>query len=308
MKKSTEKARYENLSKERGFGEYKDPFAQRRMAGAPVPKEPVLSVPFCPEEAKEGELVLTWLGHSSCLLQFGGQNILLDPVFCKYASPFSFAGPRRFPGAEIEAERLPRIDVLIVSHNHYDHLDLRTLRKIKDRIGKVVTPLDNKRIIAKAGIPEASVTELGWGDCAELSGIRISCQPAQHFSQRWLHDGNRSLWGSFVIEVMGKKVFYSGDGGYSPHFASIGEAFGPFDLALLECGQYNIRWHSHHMFPEESVQAGLDLGTRLAVPVHNGAYNLSDHFYREPAARFETRAKEVGLPFLIPVIGKRFKI
>jgi len=231
-----------------------------------------------------GRIGATFIGHASFLLQIGGRRVLLDPVWSMRASPLRFAGPRRVRAPGQPLATLPTIDLLLVSHNHYDHLDLPTLREVRRRWRPpAVTGLDNARHLAKAGIHGAR--ELDWWDGVEMAGLRITYVPAQHFSARTPWDRNRSLWGGFVIEAADACVYFAGDSGWCPHFAEIGARFPRIDLALLPIGAYAPRWfmRTQHMDPAEAVMAHRALGARRSLGMHFGTFfGLTDEPIDEP--------------------------
>lgn len=222
-----------------------------------------------------------WFGHSSYLIICNGVRILVDPVFSGYASPFPWM-LKAFKGADayLPAD-FPGIDFLIITHNHYDHLDTKTVRSLYPKLGAIYTSMGVGRYLS--GLPDRiTVTELDWWETFMLKeDISITATPARHFSGRGLKQ-NASLWSSFVLQIYGYKLFLGGDSGYGPHFKTIGEKYGPFDLALLECGQYNELWHPIHLFPEETVQAAFDIQAKVLMPVHWGKFALANHPWNEP--------------------------
>ncbi len=251
-----------------------------------------------PTRLPPGRIGATFIGHASFLIQIGGRCILADPVWSMRASPLAFAGPRRVraPGQRLEA--LPGCDLLLVSHNHYDHLDMPTLREVRRRWAPpAVTGLGNGRHLAKAGIRGA--TELDWWQQVEVAGLRVTYVPAQHFSARTLSDRNRSLWGGFVIEAAGAAVYFAGDSGWCPHFAEIGARFPRIDLALIPIGAYEPRFfmRTQHMDPGEAVQAHLALGARRSVGMHFGTFaGLTDEAIDGPEAWLAEARAAAGVP------------
>ena len=228
-------------------------------------------------------LRITAIGHSSMLIQVAATNILVDPVWSERASPFKWTGPRRHNPPAIALADLPPIHAVLVSHNHYDHMDLPTLRKVRTRWSPpVATGLGNAHHLAKAGI--RSAVELDWWQTTELAGARVTYVPAQHFSSRGLYDRNRCLWGGFVVEAEGAVVYFAGDSGYCPHFAEIGRKFPRIDLALLPIGAYEPRWfmRQQHVNPQEAVQAHLDLKARRSLGMHFGTFQLTDEAIDAP--------------------------
>ena len=237
-----------------------------------------------PERAGPHDIAVTFIGHATFLLQVGGVVILTDPIWSRRASPVPFAGPRRVRAAGQPLTMLPDVELLLVSHCHYDHLDLPTLRAVQARWSPVTaTGIGNARHLAKAGI--AAAHELDWWQQMAAGGAKITYVPARHFSARTLWDRNRALWGGFVIEVAGATVYFSGDTSYSAHFAQLRSRFPTIDLALLPIGAYEPRWLMafHHMNPEESVRAHLDLGAGLSIGMHHGTFRLTDEAIDAPA-------------------------
>jgi L-ascorbate metabolism protein UlaG (beta-lactamase superfamily) len=250
-----------------------------------------------PARVAAGRIAASFIGHASFLVQIGGRCVLLDPVWSMRASPLSFAGPRRVraPGQPLAA--LPGLDLLLVSHNHYDHLDLPTLRQVHGRWAPpAVTGLGNARHLAKAGIRGA--TELDWWQSTEVAGLRVTYVPAQHFSARTLFDRSRSLWGGFVLQAGGATVYFAADSGWCPHFAEIAAAFPRIDLALLPIGAYEPRFfmRTQHMDPGEAVQAHLALGARRSIGMHFGTFaGLTDEAIDAPERWLEEAKAAAGV-------------
>lgn len=249
-----------------------------------------------PGRAAAGHVSATFIGHSTFLVQVGGICVLTDPIWSERCSPVSFAGPRRVrqPGQSLDL--LPGVDLLLVSHNHYDHMDLPTLRQVRRRWAPpAVTGLRNARHLAKAGI--RSAVELDWWHTTELAGARVTYVPAQHFSSRGLYDRDRCLWGGFVVEAGGTVVYFAGDSGYCPHFAEIGRRFPRIDLALLPIGAYEPRWfmRQNHMNPEEAVRAHLELGARRSLGMHFGTFQLTDEAIDAPVLALREARAQAGV-------------
>ncbi len=249
-----------------------------------------------PGRVADDRISATFIGHSTFLVQLGGICVLTDPIWSKRCSPVFFAGPRRArrPGQRLKA--LPGVDLLLVTHNHYDHMDLPTLRRVRARWAPpAATGLGNARHLAKADIRAA--VEFDWWDSTDLAGARVTYVPAQHFSSRGLYDRNKSLWGGFVVEAGGAVVYFAGDSGYSPHFAEIGRHFPRIDLALLPIGAYEPRWfmRQQHVNPEEAVRAHLDLGARHSLGMHFGTFQLTDEAIEAPVAALRDARHRAGL-------------
>jgi L-ascorbate metabolism protein UlaG (beta-lactamase superfamily) len=249
---------------------------------------------------------LTWFGHSSYLLQVNGLNILVDPVFSGRTSPVSYAGTKAFPGADVyKAIDMPRIDIMVVTHDHYDHLDYETIQRLKDRVGLFVTSLGVGAHLEYWGVPVEKIKELDWWESVEVPGSsKFTAAPARHFSGRGFKR-NGTLWSSFVFETHGYKIYLGGDSGYDKHFAEIGRRFGPFDLAILEDGQYNKYWSNIHMMPEETAQAAVDLGAKVLFPVHWGKFALATHPWDESIQRVLKRSGELHIKVITPQIGEQ---
>lgn len=282
---------------------FSDPYRSRRGVGPRRPPQPLPRVTPDFREPVDG-ISMVWLGHSSVLLRMGGKTILIDPIFSRWVSPVPFVGPRRFPGETVTPSQLPEVDLVLITHNHYDHCDKATLRALDGQVKGYLAPTGVGRIIQSFGIQSSKIQELGWYEETAMDDLKIICTPSQHNSSRTGIDWNRTLWCSYVLRDGTHTVFNSGDGGFGAHFEEIRARYGSPDLAIMECGQYGERWHTTHMFPEESVQACRILGARLAVPVHWGAYCLSDHPWDDPPRRFRQRALELKQPFHIPTLNE----
>ena len=251
---------------------------------------------------------VTWYGHSAFLLELEGKRILIDPMLSKSPTPMGFGSSRFFNKEAIPIDELSNIDFLIISHDHYDHLDHQSILKLKDKVGHFFTALGIGSHLKKWGIPEGKITELDWWQRKEVDGLTFGACPARHFSGRGILDRDKTQWASWVIKSEFQNIYFSGDGGYGPHFKEIGEKYGPFDFAMLECGQYNEAWKDIHMMPEESVQAGIDVKANLIMPIHWGAFPLSVHTWKDPVERFTNKAAAENVNFITPYIGERFKL
>jgi len=248
---------------------------------------------------------LVWFGHSTFLLQLENKNILIDPMFGKVPSPISWIGGKRFSSTlPMEIEKLPKIDAIILSHDHYDHLDYESIIILNDKVDKFYTPLGVGIHLEKWGIEKERIVELDWWGEVKLDDLIFRCTPSQHASGRKLNAMSNTLWASWIVNSEKMNIFFSGDGGYAEHFKQIGDKYGPFDFAMLECGQYNEQWPLLHMFPEQTAQAGIDLRAKQFMPIHWGAFRLSDHAWQEPVERVIAAAKKLNIPVIIPKIGE----
>lgn len=247
--------------------------------------------------------VLVWFGHSSYFIQIDGKRILVDPVFSGSATPLPF-GMKAFAGSDVyTTDDIPAIDYLFITHDHWDHLDYETILKLKPKINKVICGLGVGATFESWGYDKARIIEEQWNAKIDLdSGFTAYLAPARHFSGRGLQR-NKTLWTGYVLETPTMKFFICGDSGYDVHFAEIGRAFGSFDLAILENGQYDKNWKYIHMSPEETIQAAKDLNAKRILPVHSSKFALANHAWDEPLARASALAKAADIPFLTPVIG-----
>lgn len=254
----------------------------------------------------EQEISVVWFGHSSYLINYRGFIILVDPVFSGNASPVKFFG-KAFKGTNIyTATEFPEIDLLLITHDHYDHLDYPFIKNIKSKVKKVVTSLGVGEHLELWGIKKEIITELGWQEeITVYNNLKITALPSRHFSGRSTKRFN-TLWSSFALVWQDIRIYVGGDSGYSPQFKEIGEKFGKFDLAFLECGQYSRYWPQIHMMPEETVKAAKDLNAEILFPVHWGKFVLSIHPWNEPVKRVTAEAKKRQQKFVVPHIGEHY--
>ncbi|UEG54959.1 MBL fold metallo-hydrolase [Mucilaginibacter daejeonensis] len=252
---------------------------------------------------------VVWFGHSSLLIKTQQGNVLIDPVFSDHAGPIPGV-MTAFPGTtHYHAKDMPPIDVLIISHDHYDHLDYRTLKKLKDRIKLAVVPLGIGSDLIYWGFDRKKIIELNWDQSTTLSGgLEITATPAQHKSNRSYSASNKTLWASFVIRSGRYKIYYSGDSGYSSHFKKIGEKYGPFDLALLECGQYSPNWPWTHLLLGQSAQAATDLKADMLQPIHWAKFEEADHPWNEPIKKLLPAAEKLNIQLNVPRIGEPYTL
>lgn len=244
------------------------------------------------------------LGHSTMLIKLAGRFYLTDPVFSGRASPVQWAGPKRFHAPPLGIADLPPIAAVILSHDHFDHLDRAAVLALDANTGCFLAPLGVGARLIGWGIAAAKVRQLDWWQETELDGIRFAATPAQHFSGRSMNDGNRTLWASWVILQDDLRLFFSGDSGYFAGFKEIGASYGPFDVAMLETGAYDRLWPDVHMQPEETLQAFLDLDGKVLLPVHNGTFDLGLHRWQEPFERITALAAARGVTITTPEMGE----
>ena len=268
------------------------------------PEKPIDAVkePLVFEKINEWGMV--WFGHSSYLLSKDGIHVLVDPVFSGSASPIRGFG-KAFKGADAySAEDMPHIDFLIITHDHYDHLDYKTLKQLKNKIGVIITHFGVGAHLEKWGFRKEQILELEWNQSKRMSAdLAFFSVPGRHFSGRQFKTA-QSLWGGFILEYKNEKILIGGDSGYDNHFLEMANQYGKIDFAILECGQYGEDWPLIHMTPEEVVKASIDLNTRVVMPVHWGKFSLANHGWKEPVERFIQAAKDETFQIHIPQIGK----
>ena len=255
-------------------------------------------------EASDGRVKFIWLGHSTVLLSIDGHVILFDPVFSDHASPFPIAA-KRFQPPVIHLEDLPEVDHIIISHDHYDHLDMETVKYFMNSNVKFITPLGVGSHLRYWGVDEARITELDWWEEANLDGLIYAATPSQHFSGRiGVMHNDKTLWASWVIAGKTESVYFSGDSGYDTHYKDIGRKYGPFDVVFMENGQYNESWRAVHNLPDEAITAFKDVGGTYLVPVHWGMFNLSVHNWFDPPNEITRLAKAEDIKLITPRLGQ----
>lgn len=249
------------------------------------------------------QLNVTWLGHSSLMINIDGYKIITDPVFEKSVS---FFGPSRYNGdVPVDTTQLPQVDVVIISHNHYDHLNKSSIEILNNKTGKFIVPLAVGAELEECGVPREKIVELDWWEEYKVDEqLMIVATPAQHFSGRGLTDRDETLWASWVVKAPIHTIYFSGDSGYFETFKKIGKKYGPFDMTFLETGAYNEKWHHIHMFPEETVQAHLDLGGKILHPIHWATFNLSLHSWYDPMERLIKAADSLAVTTATPIVGE----
>ncbi len=251
-------------------------------------------------------LRLTWLGHSTLLVEIDGVRLLTDPVWCDRASPVSFAGPKRFHPVPVSIDRLPTLDAVVLSHDHYDHLCPSSIRALAQRRVPFVTSLGVGTRLEGFGVPRGDITELDWWEEHSIANgaLKITATPAQHFSGRGLRDRNNTLWSSFVLSTSKRRVFYSADTGPTNELAKIAAKLGPFELIMIEIGAWHPSWGSIHLGPQRALEAFFQLGGGTLLPIHWGTFDLALHLWDEPPETLLALAKPSGAKIVTPMIGQ----
>ena len=259
----------------------------------------------------KGKLKFTWFGHSSILLQVSGMNILIDPVIFNRFFPIHKMGPKRFSDNPVRADELPHIDIVLITHDHHDHLEPSTIKKLDYKVDRYIVPIGVEKHLIKWGVDSKKIKSLSWWESILIDNagnhdeyIEFTCTPSRHFSGRRLTGQNQTEYCSWVIKTPDYKIFDSGDGSIGKHFEKIHHCFGSFDLAFMECGQYSDKWHYSHMYPEESVDMAETINAEAVVPVHWGAFCITDHAWDDSIIRFMKKAEEKRLNVLTPHISE----
>ncbi|WP_434036085.1 MBL fold metallo-hydrolase [Formosa sp. 4Alg 33] len=276
-----------------------------------TPESPISVETILPSDLMDysGETRLFWFGHSTFLLQIQSKNILIDPMFGDVPAPHPMLGSKRFSNhLPIRIDDLPPIDAVLISHDHYDHLDYKSISKLKHKVKSFYTPLGVGAHLKSWGVSKDNIYELDWWEEIMFTDLKFVCTPAQHFSGRGISDKGKTLWSSWIITSKNENIFFSGDSGYGSHFKTIGEKYGPFDFAMIECGQYNTLWHEIHMYPEETAQAAIDVKAKQMMPIHWGAFKLAMHEWNEPVERLLKASEIQNINVIVPKIGEEIKI
>lgn len=286
---------------------YTDLYSDRTSGKGVKPKDkfPVEKFSYV-SDYKDNDVLITWFGHSTVLIQMSGLNILVDPMFSSVASPF-FIGPKRYSDLPCSIDELPNIDVVVITHDHYDHLDYKSIKELNSKTSRFIVPLGIDKDLEKFGVDGGKIINMAWWEEIDISGLTIACTPSKHYSGRYILDYGKALYSSFVFKNSYNTIFVSGDTGYGDHFKEIGKKY-DIDFSLLDSAQYNVKWHSSHMFPEEAVQASIDLNSKLSMPVHWGAFVLSNHSFDDPVNRFVMKSKEDNVNYMMPKMGQTVSI
>ena len=296
----------EALSVERAYQIIKEFILNQTNTSPDRPIKPVL---ITGDELRasnpNNETQLVWFGHSTFLLQTDGMNLLFDPMLGDVPAPHPWlAGSRYSKDLPIEIAELPTIDAVLITHDHYDHLDYHSIQQLDQRVGHYFAPLGVGAHLEEWGVDASRITELDWWDTATLANTEFTFTPARHFSGRSYNDYNSTLWGGWVMKNDQHTIYFTGDTGYGPQFKEVGKRFDSIDLALIENGQYNEHWNTIHLMPEEAIRAGIEANAKAIMPVHWGAFTLSIHEWDEPIERALIEAKKQNIRLTIPQIGE----
>lgn len=281
----------------------KDQRASKHVEKTPNGTIPVRQLQSSEFSGKSDSLKFWWLGHSTVILELDQKRILIDPVLCKRAAPFQWIGPKRYHPAPIKAEDLPQVDAILISHDHYDHLDYKTVKKIAKRNIKWHVPLGVGAHLEKWGVHDSNIIEMDWWQEKSLGSLKIVATPARHFSGRGMFDKAKAFWASWTVIGQKQRFYYSGDTGLSEHFKNIGNKYGPFDLSIIQIGAYNKNWPYIHMFPEEAITALNMLKSKTILPVHWGTFNLAMHKWDEPVERL-IKGADKTMTIISPIPGE----
>ena len=269
------------------------------------PRKALPSVKFKHENLANGDFV--WFGHSTLLFRSDNINVLIDPVFNR-ASPIPIGGKSFDFDVSPTIDGLQPMDVVLISHDHYDHLDHKSIAELASTTQLFLVPLGIQAHLIRWGVPIENIIELDWYESHQVGNTAFTLTPSRHFSGRGLTNRFSTLWGSWVVKSSEQSVFLSGDSGYSEEFKRIGERFGPFDIAFIENGAYDTQWSQIHMMPEQSVQAAIDLNTRLFFPIHWGKFDLAKHQWTDPIKRAVKEADARRVPLVAPLVGEIFQL
>lgn len=275
----------------------------KKSPNAPTHEIPKVSLKKSDFAETPSSYALYWLGHSSAILEVDGLRILIDPVL-ENAGPFpGIAG--RYTSAPIARHELPDIDAVLITHDHYDHLEMATMKYLKDKDVTFITPLGVGARLSGWGVPDNKIIEMGWEQSITIASLQITACPAVHYSGRSRKDRNKTLWASYIIKGKEKNIFWSGDSGYGEHFKKIGEEYGPFDLACVEIDGWNAGWPNTHLFPEEVIATCRDVNAGLLLPVHWGVFDLALHPWNESIQKVHELAMKNGVGMLTPLMGEK---
>jgi len=308
--KNYENGKFKNLSETNVDGNinYWKTLAEYFTKGNKVPDWSIPVIKITSETIKNTPdtiTKITWFGHSALLVEIDGKKIFLDPMLGNVPAPHPWLGSNRFNDTlPLAIENIPNLDAVIISHDHYDHLDYGSIKKLNDRVNHFYVPLGVGAHLISWGVSENKITEMDWWESTLLEGITLTATPSRHFSGRGVTDRFRTQWSSWVIQGKKDAIYFSGDSGYDTHFKEIGDKFGPFDIAIMECGQYDEQWPLIHMMPEETVKATIDVKGKLLLPIHWGSFKLGLHSWTDPAERVSKQATLQNVSLTTPIIGE----
>ena len=269
------------------------------------PNDNLIPIDTTEWQKNDTSLWISWLGHSSQYVNLEGITILIDPVFSKRCSPFQWVGSKRFHPFPHDTTDFSEIDAVVISHDHYDHLDIKTIRSLSKKVSQFIVPLGVGGHLKKWGVSQDKIIELNWWDSVKVDHVTFYCTPARHFSGRGITHQNETLWASWSFVGQKKRLFYSGDTGYFEAFKTIGERLGPFDIAVIQTGAYDSLWADIHMFPTEVIQTFKDLKAEKLIPVHWGTFNLALHDWKEPAIWLKNASKNGNIPVIFPKLNEQ---
>lgn len=281
-----------------GFGRF-----FKKSLNAPVDELPKVTLTKKDFAAEPSAYALYWLGHSSAILELDGARVLIDPVL-ENAAPFPGI-VSRYTASPIKREELPDVDAVLITHDHYDHLEVKTIKFLRNRDTRFIVPLGVGARLRGWGVPEERIIELGWAETAEIGSLQITSTPGVHYSGRSKTDRNKTLWTGYAIKGTQKNIFWSGDSGYGKHFKQIGEQYGPFDLACVEIDGWNPGWPNTHLFPEEVISVCKDVNAKKLLPVHWGVFDLALHPWDESIKKVAALATTDRIVLVSPVMGER---
>jgi L-ascorbate metabolism protein UlaG (beta-lactamase superfamily) len=308
--KNYENGKFKNLSETNVDGNinYWKTLAEYFTKGNKVPDWSIPVIKITSETIKNTPdtiTKITWFGHSALLVEIDGKKIFLDPMLGNVPAPHPWLGSNRFNDTlPLAIENIPNLDAVIISHDHYDHLDYGSIKKLNDRVNHFYVPLGVGAHLISWGVSENKITEMDWWESTLLEGITLTATPSRHFSGRGVTDRFRTQWSSWVIQGKKDAIYFSGDSGYDTHFKEIGDKFGPFDIVIMECGQYDEQWPLIHMMPEETVKATIDVKGKLLLPIHWGSFKLGLHSWTDPAERVSKQATLQNVSLTTPIIGE----
>lgn len=269
----------------------------------PADNIPMVNIQEFPVPMRD-KTTITWLGHSCIMIQMDGKNILIDPALTKYASPFGLIGIKRFTESPIKLENMPSIDIMLISHDHYDHLDYKTIKKIDNKVKRYIVPLGVDSYLRSFGVKSEKITTLSWWEDEQMDNILITSIPARHYSMRNPFRNRATLWCGFLLKTDNVSIYFTGDTGYTSTFKEVGRRFGHVDIFMADSGQYNSAWSDVHMGPYDALRAASDVNATYYMPIHWGSFALSNHNWFDPPEIATLHQDEYGVKVVVPRIGE----